>query len=164
MKEQTKSATLPPLPIVGQLRLSTRDGRRLSNIEVVQQTESDRLDPFFEASYRAFRDYLTGQTQDIDLPVDFTGLSDFQQRVLREMRTVRHGTVATYKDLADRLSSRGYQAIGSACGKNPFMLIYPCHRIIGSSGPGGFAHGLEMKLKLMVLEGIQLGSLAVVRA
>ncbi len=155
MKEQMKSATLPSLPIVGQLRLSSRDGQRLSNIEVVPVTKPDALDPLFEASYQALRSYLTGQSKEIDVPVDLRGLTDFQQRVLREMKKVGHGTVATYKDLAVRLGSRGYQAIGTACGNNPFMLIYPCHRILASNGPGGFAHGRDMKLELLALEGIQ---------
>ena len=155
MKEQMKSATIPLLPIVGQLRLSSRDGQRLSNIEVVSETKPDALDPLFEASYQALRNYLIGRSKEIDVPVDLRGLTDFHQRVLGEMKKVRHGTVATYKDLAVRLGSRGYQAIGTACGKNPIMLIYPCHRILASNGPGGFAHGLDMKLELLALEGFQ---------
>ncbi len=153
MKEQMKSATLPTLPIVGQLRLSTRDGKSLSNIEVVPEGEPDTLDPFFEASYRALRNYLSGQSREISIPVDMRGLTDFQQRVLGEMKKVGHGSVATYKDIAEGLDSRGYQAIGTACGRNPFMLIYPCHRILGTRGLGGFAHGIKMKLELLTLEG-----------
>jgi methylated-DNA-[protein]-cysteine S-methyltransferase len=34
------------------------------------------------------------------------------------------------------------------------MMIYPCHRVVGSKDLGGFAHGIEMKKKLLNLEGV----------
>lgn len=72
------------------------------------------------------------------------------------MKKIPYGKVHSYKEIATKMRSKAYQAIGSACGKNPFMLIYPCHRVIGSNNLGGFAHGLEMKQKLLKLEGIEL--------
>jgi O-6-methylguanine DNA methyltransferase len=72
--------------------------------------------------------------------------------VLKEMKNIPYGKVASYKDLAIQLNSKAYQAIGSACGNNPFLLIYPCHRIVGSKNLGGFAHGIEMKQQLIDLE------------
>jgi O-6-methylguanine DNA methyltransferase len=158
MKEQTLTVVLPPLPIVGQLRLRSRDGVTLSGIEVVAEpTAPDARSPFFETCYRRLQAYLTGEVRELDVPVDLEGLTPFQRRVLREMIAVPRGTIATYKDLADRLGTRGYQAIGTACGKNPLMLVYPCHRIVGTDGPGGFAHGLKMKSDLLALEGFSEG-------
>lgn len=69
------------------------------------------------------------------------------------MKDIPHGQVATYKEIAEKLESKAYQAIGSACGKNPFLLIYPCHRVVGSNDIGGFAHGIPMKKELLKLEG-----------
>lgn len=152
MKEQLKSAVLPKLPIVGHLKISTRDGRSLYSIEVVKIKSVDELDPFFQDCFEQLRNYLLGEIKNISIKVDLSALTPFQRRVLRMMKSIPNGKVASYKDLAIKIDSKAYQAIGSACGKNPFLLIYPCHRVIGSDGIGGFAHGLKMKKELLALE------------
>lgn len=153
MKEQILKVILPELPIVGTLELSSRDGKRLSSIRIVKRQKSSKLEGIFAESYLELKAYLTGEQQTLDLKVDLSLLSPFHQRVLKEMKKVSYGKVARYKDLAQGMKSKGYQAIGSACGKNPFMLVYPCHRIVGSKDLGGFAHGLKMKKELLKLEG-----------
>jgi O-6-methylguanine DNA methyltransferase len=148
MKEQI----LPALPIVGLLKLKSRDGKSVCDIEVVYESGTDELDPFFAYCYQEFWHYLTGRKTHIDIPLDFSGLSPFQQQVLAEMAKIPYGKVQSYRDLAQRMDSKAYQAIGGACGRNPFLLIYPCHRVVGSHDMGGFAHGPEMKLSLLELE------------
>lgn len=149
MKEQI----LPTLPIVGRLKLSSRDGKSLCDITVTTEKSSRQLEPFFEQCYQELKAYLEGHKKVIDLPLDLSGLTPFQARVLKEMKKIPYGEVQSYKDLAARMKSKGFQAIGSACGRNPFMLIYPCHRVVGSKGLGGFAHGPRMKMGLLKLEG-----------
>lgn len=149
MKEQI----LPELPIVGRLKLSSKDGKSLSDITVARGKSAAKLEPLFQHCYLELKKFLTGESRDINLPLDMSGLTPFQVRVLTEMKKIPYGKVASYKDLAQGLKSRAYQAIGSACGKNPFMLIYPCHRVVGQKGPGGFAHGLKMKKELLQFEG-----------
>jgi O-6-methylguanine DNA methyltransferase len=153
MKEQT--AILPKLPIVGSLKLTSRDGKSLLRIEVISSGEkpsSKTLDPFFEDCYIKFKNFLERKSKVINISVDLSKLTPFQQDVLNVMKKIPYGQKKSYKDLAQMMGTTGYQAIGSACGKNPFLLIYPCHRVVGSNGPGGFAHGLEMKRKLWELE------------
>lgn len=152
MKEQI----LPALPIVGKLRLKSFDGKSLCSIDVAKGRSASQLDPFFQECYDKFHAFLSGETTSLDIPLDFSLLTDFQIRVLIEMKKIPYGKVHSYKEIATKMRSKAYQAIGSACGKNPFMLIYPCHRVIGSNNLGGFAHGLEMKQKLLKLEGIEL--------
>jgi O-6-methylguanine DNA methyltransferase len=152
MKEQILSAILPELPIVRTLRLTSRDGKSLSSIEVVKK-QNQRMDhPFFESCFEELKAFLHGDKKSINLPLDESGLSEFQKRVLNQIAKVPYGKTVSYKDLAQGLGTKAYQAIGSACGKNPFLLIYPCHRIIGSNDLGGFAHGLKMKAALLKLE------------
>lgn len=153
MKEQLKSVVLPALPIVGKLRLTTRDGKSLLSIEVVEKPSDKSLDPFFQKCFDEFEAYLTGESKKIDIPLDEKNLSPFQKQVLKAMKTIPYGKTSTYKDLADKMNSKAFQAIGSACGRNPFMLIYPCHRVLGSGSLGGYAHGIEMKKQLLSLEG-----------
>lgn len=153
MKEQLKSVILPDLPIVGKLRLSTKDGKSLFSIDVVSKGKSGPLDPFFENCFNELLNYLSGKSKVINIPLDFSSVTPFQMKVLKEMKKIPYGKTATYKDIAEKMKSKGYQAIGSACGKNPFLLIYPCHRVLGTNNPGGFAHGLKMKRELLDLEG-----------
>lgn len=147
------SVILPPLPIVGTLKLSSRDGKSISEITVVKKQKASELDGFFLSCFKELQAYLSGEKKDLDLVLDFGHLTTFQMRVLKEMKKIPYGEVQSYKDLALRLKSKGYQAIGTACGRNPFMLIYPCHRVVGSKDLGGFAHGLKMKKDLLQLEG-----------
>jgi O-6-methylguanine DNA methyltransferase len=155
MKEQLKTALLPPLPIVGSLRLSTIDGNTLSSAEVVISRSHDKLDPFFDSCFSELHTFLTGKSKKINIQVDPSILTPFQFKVLEEMKKIPYGEVMTYGELAHKINSRAYQAVGAACGKNPYLLIYPCHRVVGANNLGGFAHGLEMKRNLLHLESLK---------
>lgn len=156
MKEQITTCILPRLPIVGILKLSSRDGKTISNIEVVTGKPTKNASELFTNAFVLLDAYLSGKITKLKLPLDFNKLSPFQIKVLKAMAKIPYGKVASYKDIADKIDSKAYQAIGSACGRNPFMLIYPCHRVVGSKDLGGFAHGVEMKKQLLKLEGIKI--------
>lgn len=66
-----------------------------------------------------------------------TGGTDFQQQVWRAMRRIPAGRVKTYGELASGLRSAP-RAVGGACRANPIPIIVPCHRVVSSSGLGGF--------------------------
>ena len=149
------TAILPALPIVGTLKLTSRDGKTISHIEVVRG-KSKGMTPFFESCFEELRAYLSGEKKSLTLPLDMSGMTPFQMKVLTEMKKIPYGEVRSYGELAKAMKSKAFQAIGNACGKNPFMLIYPCHRVVGTNGPGGFAHGLKMKSELLKLEGVKL--------
>ncbi|MBN2283817.1 MAG: MGMT family protein [Deltaproteobacteria bacterium] len=86
---------------------------------------------------------------------DHSLLSGFQERALRELSRVPRGRVISYGDLAERLGSRAARAVGTAMARNPFPLVYPCHRVVRASGePGNFGGGPGLKRALLVLEGI----------
>lgn len=152
MKEQFYTAILPELPIVGTLKLTSRDGKSLYSIDVIKKQKASQLSPFFQECFEELKAFLTGEKHRIDIKLDYSSLTPFQTKVLKEMKKIPYGEVQSYKEIADRMKSKAFQAIGSACGKNPFLLIYPCHRVVGSKDLGGFAHGLAMKKKLLDLE------------
>ncbi len=151
------TAILPALPIVGTLKLSSRDGKTISNIEVVKGKSRD-MNAFFDSCYEELKNYLEGKKKTLELPLDMNGMTPFQGKVLKEMKKIPYGEVRSYGELAKAMKSKAFQAIGNACGKNPFLLIYPCHRVVGTNGPGGFAHGPKMKRELLKLEGFTLES------
>ena len=52
------------------------------------------------------------------------------------------------------------QAVGGAVGRNPVSIIIPCHRVVGSNGSlTGYAGGVEIKQKLLALEGTDMSGL-----
>ena len=51
------------------------------------------------------------------------------------------------------------QAVGQAVGHNPISIIIPCHRVVGRNGNlTGYAGGLEIKVKLLKHEGIDMNN------
>ncbi len=49
------------------------------------------------------------------------------------------------------------RAVGTACGRNCFPLIVPCHRVVGMNGIGGYGYGgLEIKRELLRREGVEM--------
>jgi methylated-DNA-[protein]-cysteine S-methyltransferase len=86
-----------------------------------------------------------------------TVCSPFQKRVLLTEAKIPRGFISTYGRIAARLGMpAGARAVGHALAMNPFPLIMPCHRTVGSHGAlSGFQDGLEMKRTLLLQEGIK---------
>jgi O-6-methylguanine DNA methyltransferase len=79
----------------------------------------------------------------------------FQQKVWAATARIPRGRVMTYADLAKRLKSTGYRAVGQALHRNPYAPEVPCHRVVGSDGRlTGYAGGLAKKRKMLEEEGI----------
>ena len=106
---------------------------------------------------RQIAEYVQGSRTTFDLPIDWTALTDFQRRVLRAALAVRRGQVATYGEIARRIGRpRASRAVGQALGHNPFPLVIPCHRVLGSDGSlrgYGGGGGTKTKAWLLQLEG-----------
>lgn len=98
--------------------------------------------------------YVSGKNPKIDLPLASHPFSPFTQQVHKELSKIGYGKTISYKDLSSRCQRpNAYRAAGSACGRNPFLLIIPCHRVINSQGGlGGFGGGLEIKEALLSFE------------
>ncbi|MEK6818918.1 MAG: MGMT family protein [Nanoarchaeota archaeon] len=81
----------------------------------------------------------------------------FNERCYTLLRKVPIGKVTTYKSLALALNTKAYRAVGNAMNKNPYAPQVPCHRVINSNGKlGGFATGLNNKIKLLKEEGVEI--------
>ena len=82
--------------------------------------------------------YCANSSAPIDLPLAIEG-TDFQRRVWEQIAGIPPGSTATYGELARRLNGEP-RAVGQACGDNRLPLAIPCHRVVATSGIGGFAH------------------------
>jgi len=98
--------------------------------------------------------YFAGELTEFDLPLVYSG-TDFQQQVMHALRDIPFGETCSYGELAKRLGREGAaRAVGSANRRNPLPIIVPCHRVIGANGElTGFAGGLDIKRKLLSMEG-----------
>lgn len=102
--------------------------------------------------------YWQGERVDFtNYPLKLDRYSSFQRKVWRLTQEIPYGEVRSYKWIAKRLGSKGYRAVGQVLAHNPFPLIIPCHRVIREDKSlGGFSAGIEIKRKLLQIEGISL--------
>jgi methylated-DNA-[protein]-cysteine S-methyltransferase len=100
------------------------------------------------------QEYFSCRRQSFDIPLDLRG-TPFQLSVWEALAQVPYGTTKTYGELAKAIGRpKAFRAVGRAVGSNPVGIIIPCHRVIGSRGDlRGFGGGLEIKVKLLALEG-----------
>jgi len=101
------------------------------------------------------RDYLAGSRDAFDLKTDLSWVTPFRRDVLLACAAIPRGQVATYAELARRVGRpNAYRAVGNTMRTNPIPIVIPCHRVVGSDGSlTGFGGGLEMKQRLLELEG-----------
>ena len=73
-------------------------------------------------------------------------------------RRLPFGHVETYAGIARKIGKPGAtRAVGNALGRNPIPVIVPCHRVIRSDATiGGYTGGLEIKHRLLAIEGVTL--------
>ena len=85
--------------------------------------------------------------------LDLSSLTEFQKEVLKSVASIPPGETLTYGQVAERIGRpKAARAVGRAVGKNPFPLIIPCHRVVGSKGLGGYSSGLDLKWRLLDIE------------
>jgi methylated-DNA-[protein]-cysteine S-methyltransferase len=81
----------------------------------------------------------------------------FDEKVWKMCKRVPKGKVTTYKQIAKKLGTRAYRAVGGALNRNPYAPMVPCHRVVGSDGSlTGFAGGIMEKRRLLESEGIRV--------
>lgn len=99
------------------------------------------------------KEYFNGQRKDFDLHLIIQG-TDFQRAVWEELRKINYGEIKTYSDIAKNIGKpNACRAVGNANNKNPFIIVIPCHRVIGKNkNSGGYAFGVDIRDKLLELE------------
>lgn len=103
------------------------------------------------------RDLLAGGRDDLaDIVLDLEGQSAFHLRVYAIARAIPPGETSTYGEVARAMGEPGAaRAVGKALGENPWPIVVPCHRVLGSSGSmGGFSAsgGSTTKARLLTIE------------
>lgn len=122
----------------------------------------------FEESDRVMRpyiseldEYFSGTRRKFGFALDLRG-TEFQLACWRALLEIPYGETRTYADIARAVGRpQGFRAVGMANNRNPVAIVVPCHRVIASDGAlCGYGGGLEIKRKLLGLEGALSGTLA----
>lgn len=119
-----------------------------------QKTEWTASDDALAESRHQLDDYFQGSLREFTIALDLKG-TDFQLRCWRALLEIPYGETRSYADQARKIGSpRGFRAVGMANHDNPIAIIVPCHRVITSDRKlGGYGGGLDVKEKLLRLEG-----------
>ena len=118
---------------------------------VIEESDLTKL------AYTQIKEYIDGQRTAFDLPLHPNG-TGFQVKVWKSLTEIPYGETRSYKDIAISIGNENAcRAVGMANNKNPIPIIIPCHRVIGSNKKlVGYAGGLDLKQKLLNLEGISV--------
>ena len=101
--------------------------------------------------------YFSGEPVAFTVPLDLQGTA-FQKRVWQILRTIPYGETMSYGQIASELGSPyAARAVGQAVGRNPCLILVPCHRVVGKAGNlTGFSAGVSLKKRLLELERIDI--------
>jgi methylated-DNA-[protein]-cysteine S-methyltransferase len=105
------------------------------------------------------RGFLAGEDVDFDgVELDLSWATSFQLAVAERIRAIPRGEVAAYGEVAALAGYAGAaRAVGTFCARNRFMLVLPCHRVVGADGIGGYGPaGVGVKRRLLALEGVRV--------
>jgi len=106
-------------------------------------------------------EYFDGKRRDFSFPLDLRG-TGFQLACWRALLAIPYGETRSYADIARAVGKpNAFRAVGMANNRNPVAIVVPCHRVIASDGTlCGYGGGLDVKRKLLELEGALTGTLA----
>lgn len=132
------------------------DCRKLRRISAADEIGEDCPNRLTEAATKQLSAYFDGKRRDFDL-VFLPHGSDFDRLVWEELSQIPYGHVVTYAALAAAIGRpTAVRAVANAVGRNPMLIVLPCHRVVSSHGLGGFSCGLEKKRTLLRLEGVEI--------
>ena len=138
--------------------------RGLTVIEPTTLPPDDAQRILLKRTTESLERWLAGDPEPFDLPLDLTGLSGWDQQVLRGVKRIPWGSTESYGGVARMIGRKGAaRAVGGAVGRNPIGVIIPCHRVIAGDGTlGGYGSDAwgshlerqELKRSLLRVEGV----------
>jgi O-6-methylguanine DNA methyltransferase len=144
------------LPGQQTIRPNPRDLRTEKN-QFAFEESSDAMRTYI----KQLEQYFAGSRREFEFPLDLRG-TDFQISCWRALIAIPYGETRSYADIARAVGKpHAFRAVGMANNRNPIAIVVPCHRVIASDGGlCGYGGGLDVKRKLLELEGALTGVLA----
>jgi methylated-DNA-[protein]-cysteine S-methyltransferase len=127
----------------------------LDSISIDWQKDTSKL----EQVKAQLLDYFNKKLTAFELVLDPDG-TVFQKQIWKQLEKIPFGELKSYQDIANSIEKpNACRAVGMANSKNPIPIIIPCHRVIGKNGKlTGYAGGLDIKAKLLQIEGVNQGN------
>lgn len=102
---------------------------------------------------RQLEEYFAGRRRHFALPLAERGTA-FQQKVWQALCGIPYGETRSYGQVAAAVGTpKAARAVGMANNRNPWLIIVPCHRVIGANGAMvGYGAGLPVKEWLLAHE------------
>lgn len=138
---------------VGYLEI-TSDGTALTGIRSVGSAVGEFFkDDITAEAERQLTEYFNRKRKRFELPLRLDG-TDFQLHVWRSLAEIPYGETRSYRETAAAAGNpKACRAAGNAVGKNPFLIVLPCHRVVASDGTlGGFSADINIKKYLLEFE------------
>lgn len=141
---------------------------RLPGQQTIRSTGRERQSVVFEEDATALgsyigelNEYFAGQRKEFDFPLDLRG-TEFQLACWNALLAIPYGETRSYADIARAVGkANAFRAVGMANNRNPIAIVVPCHRVIAADGTlCGYGGGLDIKRRLLELEGALSGTLA----
>lgn len=138
---------------IGTLLLQS-NGSKLVSVDFAaghpQKRDEDRI---LESAIDELGRYFQRKLTKFRTPLELRGTA-FQQRVLECTQSIPFGEIISYQNLSMKIGApKAYRACGQALGRNPFLIVIPCHRVCASDGGlGGYAGGIRIKEALLRFE------------
>lgn len=125
------------------------NGSAITEVLFGAKTSKESGDAITTNFTKELNEYFDGKRRDFSVKFEPKG-TEFQKKVWNAMQKIEQGKTLRYADVAKQIGHpKAVRAVGTACGKNPIVVAIPCHRIVGSSGLGGYSGGLEKKKWLL---------------
>jgi len=111
---------------------------------------SDTIPEVLQSCVIQLEEYFKSKRKVFDIQLEYIG-TDFQKNVWESLNDIPYGKTTTYLKQARLLGDeKAIRAVATANGKNPFWVVLPCHRVVGSDGSlTGYAGGLWRKKWLL---------------
>ena len=96
--------------------------------------------------------YFDEDLQDFSLPLAPAG-TPYRRRIWNALQGIPYGQVKSYSTIALEAGGSA-RSVGTANACNPIPIIIPCHRVVATTGIGGYSggEGLSTKRWLLALE------------
>ena len=109
-------------------------------------TASAVIPDCLQAAVEQLQEYFAGTRTAFQLTLNPHG-TPFQRSVWKALGRIPYGKTVSYLELARQLGDvKAIRAVAAANGQNPFWIVVPCHRVVGSDGSlTGYAGGLWRK-------------------
>lgn len=137
---------------VGILKI-TSNSEAITEISISDSGRSDG-DSITAKAVNQLKEYFEGKRTEFDLPLNPEG-TDFQKKIWDVLLSIPYGKTLAYNEVA-KLSGnpKACRAVGNAVGRNPILIVIPCHRVKAKNGLGGFSAGIDVKKYLVKKENI----------